>query len=229
MAIDQRQDHGVDRHRLARAGSAGDEQVRHAREIGDHRLAPDRLAEAERQLVLSGLEILAGEQLAQVDGLALVVGEFDADRVAARDHGDARRHGAHRACDVIGERDHPRRLRSRRRLELVERDDRSGAHIDDLALHAEILERAFKKRRVLFQRLLGDRRHGRTLRLREQRPSRKLILALVEQRGLRLLGDPLAGAGSRRRRSDPRGGRLAPRNRHSIEGILVVILVLDRR
>jgi S-DNA-T family DNA segregation ATPase FtsK/SpoIIIE len=32
-------DHGVDRHRLARAGGAGDQQVGHAGEVGDDRLA----------------------------------------------------------------------------------------------------------------------------------------------------------------------------------------------
>ena len=50
-AIEQRQDHGVDGDRLARAGGAGNEQVRHAGEIRDHRFAADGLAEAKRQLV----------------------------------------------------------------------------------------------------------------------------------------------------------------------------------
>ncbi len=39
-------------------------------------------------------------------GLALLVGQLDADGVAAGDHGDAGRDGAHRAGDVVGERDH---------------------------------------------------------------------------------------------------------------------------
>jgi hypothetical protein len=34
-AVEQRQDHGVDRDRLARAGGAGDQQVRHLGEVGD--------------------------------------------------------------------------------------------------------------------------------------------------------------------------------------------------
>ena len=48
--VEQAQDHGVDGDRLAGAGGAGDQQMRHAREIDDHRLAADGLAEAERQL-----------------------------------------------------------------------------------------------------------------------------------------------------------------------------------
>ncbi len=39
--VEQRQDHGVDADRLARAGGAGDQQMRHARQVGDHRRAGD--------------------------------------------------------------------------------------------------------------------------------------------------------------------------------------------
>ena len=151
--VEQRQDHGVDGDRLARAGGAGDEQMRHAGEVGDDRLAADGLAEAERELVLRALEVLARQQLAQVDGLALGVRQLDADGVAALHDGDAGRDRAHRAGDVVGERDHARRLDAGRRLELVERDDRAGADVDDLAADAEILEHAFEQRGVLLERV----------------------------------------------------------------------------
>jgi hypothetical protein len=72
MPVEQRdEDHGVDRHRLARAGGAGDEQVRHAGEVGDHRLAADRLAEAERELLLGPSKSCRGHELAEEDRLAL--------------------------------------------------------------------------------------------------------------------------------------------------------------
>ena len=48
--VEQRQDHRVDGDRLARAGGAGDQQMRHLGEFGDDGLAADGLAEAERQL-----------------------------------------------------------------------------------------------------------------------------------------------------------------------------------
>ena len=48
--VEQRQDHGIDADRLARAGRAGHQQVRHARQIGEHRRAGDVLAEHQRQL-----------------------------------------------------------------------------------------------------------------------------------------------------------------------------------
>src|SRR4028119_1600789 len=56
-------------------------------EAGDDGLSADGLAEAEGELVLGGLEVLGGEEFAQVDGLALVVGQLDADGVSALDHG----------------------------------------------------------------------------------------------------------------------------------------------
>ena len=45
--VEQLQDHRVDADRLARAGGAGDQAVRHLREVGDHRVADDVLAEAD--------------------------------------------------------------------------------------------------------------------------------------------------------------------------------------
>ena len=168
-AVEEREDHGVDRHRLARAGRAGDQQVRHAGEVDDHRLAADRLAERDGEPMLRFLEILAGEKLAQVDRLAALVRQFDADGVAALNHGHAGRDGRHRAGDVVGEPDHPRRLDPRRRLELVERDDRARAHVDDLALDAEIVEDALEQARVLLQRVLRNSGPGRFLRLGQHR------------------------------------------------------------
>ena len=84
-------------------------RVRHAREVDDHRLAADRLAERDGEPVLRILEVLAGEKLTQVDRLPALIWQFDADGVAALNHGHARRDGRHRAGDVVGEFDHPRR------------------------------------------------------------------------------------------------------------------------
>ena len=164
-AVDERQDHGVDRDRLARPGRAGDEQMRHAGEVDDHRLAADRLAERDGEPVLRVLEVLAGEQLAQVDRLPALVRQFDADRVAALDDGHAGRDGRHRPGDVVGEPDHPRRFDPGRRFELVERDDRTRTHVDDLALDAEIVEDALEQARILLQRVLRNSGPDRFLRL----------------------------------------------------------------
>ena len=65
--------------------------------------------------------------------------------------------GAHRAGDVVGKADDARRLDAGRRLELVERDHRAGADIDDLALDAEIVEHALEQAGILLERARADR------------------------------------------------------------------------
>ena len=65
------------------------------------------------------------QQLAQIDLFAVRVRQFDADGVAAGNHGDARRERAHRAGDVVGEADDARRFDAGRGLELVQRHHRA--------------------------------------------------------------------------------------------------------
>ena len=162
--VEQTQDHGVDGDRFAGAGGAGDQQVRHAREIDDHGLAADGLAEAERQFRAAVDIVAAGELLAQIDLLACGVRQLDADDVASCDHGDARGERAHGAGNVVGEPDHARGFDARRGLELVKRDDRARSGIDDLAAHAEVAKHALERGGVRLQRVGAQ--HGATDRLR---------------------------------------------------------------
>ena len=202
-AVEHREDHGVDRDRLARAGRAGDEQVRHAGEVDDHRLAADRLAERDGEAMLRFLEVFAREQFAQVDGLAALVRQFDADGVAALDHRHAGRDRRHRSRDVVGEPDHPRRFDARRGFELIESDDGARAHVDDLALDAEIVEDALEQARVLLERVLRNFGPGRLLRLGQHRDRRHDPLA--QQRGELGLARGPARRLKRRRSDDARG------------------------
>jgi hypothetical protein len=104
--VEQAQDHGVDGDGLAGAGGARDQEMRHAREVDNHRLAADALAQAERQLGGGFGVVVDVEQFTQIDLLALRIGQLDADDVAAGHHGDARRQRAHGARDVVGKPDH---------------------------------------------------------------------------------------------------------------------------
>ena len=88
------------------------------------------------------------QQFAQIDLLAMRVRQFDADGVAAGHDGDARRQRAHRARDVVGKADHARRFDAGRGLEFVQRHDRTGIGLDDLAADAEIAEHAFQRARI---------------------------------------------------------------------------------
>ncbi len=209
--VDQAQDHGVDGDRFARAGGAGDQEMRHAGEIDDHRLAADRLAEAERQLGGRVVVVFRRQQLAQIDLLARRIGQLDADRVAARHHGDARRYRAHRARYVVGQPDHARRLDAGRGFELVERDDRARPRVDDLAAHAEIVQHAFERGGVLLQRFRAgrkalDRLGGRQQPERGQHVTARGLACGRTRRGSRRLG-----------RRDPQRPALA---------VLVLILVV---
>ena len=49
-AVEDAREHRVQADRLAGAGRAGDQQVRHRRQVGDERLAVDGLAERQREL-----------------------------------------------------------------------------------------------------------------------------------------------------------------------------------
>ena len=74
-----------------------------------YRIAADVLAQRQRQLGRLPRS-LGRQQLAQVHGLALRVGQLDADDVAAGHDRDADGERAHRAGDVVGQADHPARL-----------------------------------------------------------------------------------------------------------------------
>ena len=90
------------------------------------------------------------------DRLAPRVRQLDADDVAAGHDGDARRSGAHRAGDVVGEPDDARGLGAARRLQLEQRDDGAGLDVLDLALDAEVGEHVLEQARVAAQRGLRE-------------------------------------------------------------------------
>ena len=205
----------VDRDRLAGAGGAGDQQVGHAGEVGDHRVAADVLAEREREVGIGFLEVGARQQLPQQHGLALAVGQLDADDAAAGDRGGTHRNGAHGACDVVGEADHPRGPCAGLRLEFIKSDHGPRPHLGDLAEDPEIFENGDQHLRVLAQRLFAHAASGAgAIGIGQQRERRQRVLLIVLQVevGLALLLLPLAGlhlapgllddAGFRRRHLD---------------------------
>ncbi len=75
----QLSNHRVDRHRLARTGGTGHQQVRHARQIGHGRAPGNVLAQRQGQHAGRLVVFLRAQQLGQVDHLAGDVGNFQAD------------------------------------------------------------------------------------------------------------------------------------------------------
>ena len=94
-------------------------------------------------------ELLAFEQFAQVDGLALRVRDFDADHGLSGQRGDdAHRQRAQREREIVLETHDPLDLDPRRGLELVHRDHGARVHLHDVAAHAEVRELLLENPRV---------------------------------------------------------------------------------
>ncbi len=196
--IDQAEDHGVDGDRFAGTGGAGDQQMRHPREIDDDGIAADILAETQRKLCHRLVGVFHRKQFAQIDFFAMRVRQFDADRVAAGDDGDARGKRAHRTRDVVGEPDDAGGFDAGRGLEFVQRHHRAGIGLDDFAADAEIPEHAFQRARIVIELRLAERlaigsfgggqhRHRRQFELvggsARRRPGRGLLARGASGRG----------------------------------------------
>ena len=154
--------------------------MRHPLERHGDGPAADVLAQHERQ---SALGVLVGrrlQQLAQIDRLAPHVRQFDADHVATGHDGDAHRHGAHVAGDVVGEADDARRLGARCRLQLIERDHRPRPDLHDLAAHAEIVQDRFQQARILLQRRIVDLQRLARIGRHRQQLARRQAVAVAE-------------------------------------------------
>ena len=125
---------------LAGAGRAGDEEMRHAREIRPHGGAGDVLPEPDRDGARGRRERL--EDVAERDEVRREVRQLDADGLLAGDRReDADLGRRERVREVVLERGDLRDLRPRRELQLVARDARAGDLADDVRLDPEVLER----------------------------------------------------------------------------------------
>ena len=101
--VEQRDDHRVEADRLARAGRAGHEQMRHAREVGDDGVAVNVLAEGHREERRLLRERIGVDDVAQRDQLAALVRHFDAHRRRAADAFDADRFRLQREREIVAE------------------------------------------------------------------------------------------------------------------------------
>ena len=123
VPVEKRQDHRVDADRLSRAGGSGDKKMRHPCQIDDDGRAGDVLAERHRKVGIDVLPASMIEDFAKNDRLPVFVRKLDADHVLPRHHRNTDRYGAHRAGNIVGERDHTLRFRSRRRHKIVAGDN----------------------------------------------------------------------------------------------------------
>ncbi len=147
-AQQDRGQHRVDARRLAGAGRAGHQQVRHLGQVGADRAAGDVLAQPHGQRRPVGRRLL--EDVAEVDDPPARVRHLDADRLLARDRRqDADVGGGQRVGEVVLELGDLRHLGPGREPQLVAGDVGPGDAADHLGLDAEVAERLDQRGRDL--------------------------------------------------------------------------------
>ncbi len=152
-------DHGIEGNALPRSGGPGDEEMGHAGQVRDHGVADDILAQGDGKDEAGFAERLAVQDLPEIDGFPVAVGDFNADGGLAGDRGHDPDAGRFQGQgEVIGKGGDPVDLDSRRRLQLVEGDDGSGLNLHDLPHHAEIGQGLFNGAGVGQQGVLPDLR-----------------------------------------------------------------------
>ncbi len=132
-------DDAIDAAALAGAGRAGDEHVHHTRQVSEHGLAGDVLAQPEGQRRCIRRE--GAVDVAETDEVGLHVRHLDAHRLLAGDrrlHADVGR--GQRICQVVLERSDAIDLDPRRELQFVTCHARSGDRIDDPCVDAEVTQ-----------------------------------------------------------------------------------------
>jgi hypothetical protein len=192
--VEQREDHAVEADRLARAGGARDQEVRHRSEVGNDRVAGDILAEDQRQRhVLVGVS-LAADQLREGHRFSLRVRKLDADDASSRDGRYAGGQRRHVAGNVVSELDHAARLDAAGGLQLIHGDHGSGTHLDDVAAHVEVLEHGLKQARITLQAGTIDLGSAFFGRRSEQVDRRELVIVAQRKALLGSGAGPLASA-----------------------------------
>ena len=185
-AVEQRQDHGVDRHRLARTGGTGHQYVRHLGQVRHHRLAGNVLAQHHGQLAGRILVGVGTDDFRQAHDLAFGIGQLQSHVGLAGDgfhHPDADQ--AQRAGQVLHQVDDLRTFHAHGRLDFIAGDHRPRISGNHLHFHAKIGQLALDQARGVFDgvgtdALLRSRRSG------QQRQGRQLGF-----------GGRIAGAGNR--------------------------------
>src|SRR5579875_15266 len=136
----------VDAAGLPGAGRARYEDVRHVRQVLQHRSAGDVPPQTDFEGMRGGAGLAAGEDVSEGDQLALLVGHLDPDRRAAGDGGeDPHVGGSHRIGDVPLEVGDLGDLDPRAELQLVAGHGRPDRHADEPRLHAVGGERLLQR------------------------------------------------------------------------------------
>src|SRR4030095_2326226 len=128
----------VQRYRFARAGGAGDQQVRHLRQIGDVFFTVDCLAERDCEFRCGLLEFRRLNHVAKEYLFALRVWRFYSDGGLARDSIDSNRFGFECEAKIISEPHNPAVLDAGIGFELECCNDRTGVDSVNVTGHPKL-------------------------------------------------------------------------------------------
>ena len=176
--VQQRDQHGVDAHRLTGAGGTGNQHVRHLGNVTDDRLAGDVLADGKGQAAFRVGKRRRADTLADKDGIDGFVRHLDADRDLIRNGRDTHVCRAERQCNVVRQCGDARDFDAARDGQLKAGDRRSADNADDLCLDVERVERIEQARRAFAQ--LGLRTGYRSVLALRQQVDRRIV---VHRRG----------------------------------------------
>jgi len=112
--------------------------VGHGGEIRGDDAAVDVLAHGDGEAALGASENFRLEDIAEMDGFAIVIGDLDADGRFAGHAFDENAFGSHGEAEIVGQTSHARVLHAGLRLELVGSDHRSGVDLYNLAADIEL-------------------------------------------------------------------------------------------
>ena len=193
----QRHQDRVEARRLAGTGRAGDQDVRHLREVRDDVPALDVLAERDGQRVVVGAGHPRPQHVAEGDVLPVDVRHLDADRALARDRADdphVRR--LHRVGDVARQLGDPLDLDAVAELDLVAGDRRATGESGDRGVDVELVEHAGQRGDHVVVglaaclRRLADAEHVRRRQLVVAVGQHELLVPQRQRRVLRRLAGP---------------------------------------
>ena len=191
--------------------------MRHFGQVGHDRLPPNVLAQAHGQHGLGVVVDSRAQNFAQLDGLALGVGQLQRHQVLARNglnHAD--RHQGQRTRQVATQVHNLRAFHACGGLNFVPRDDRTGRSRDHAHFHPKVLELLLNQAAGHLQRLAV---HARLVQRRAVQQIHLWQLAVghfTEQGLLPLFGHALALGHVHQRRLDHHRHRVVLFNLHPL-------------
>ncbi|MND61586.1 hypothetical protein D3C80_528470 [compost metagenome] len=141
-----RQNHRVDTYRLTGTGGTGYQQVRHLRQVSDHRLTADIVPQGHGDWRFGFVVLRRRQHFGEAHDLPVFVGDFDTDGGLARNHFN-HTHAGHcqGAGQVFGQVGDTADLDACGRLDFVTRNHRAGVNGVHRHFNAEFFQFDFQQ------------------------------------------------------------------------------------